>query len=50
MESDSFISADWGTTTIIDPDGRFELTGDGGYYRGLRWQARRSATSATTAC
>jgi hypothetical protein len=34
VESDSFITADWGTITIIDPNGLLRLNGDGGYYQG----------------
>jgi hypothetical protein len=32
--SDSLVSADWGVAMGIYPGGRFELTGDGGWYQG----------------
>ena len=32
--SNSFISADWGTTTTINAGGTLEINGSGGYYQG----------------
>ena len=35
VASGARISADWGTSTTIQPSGRFEIQGDGGYYQGF---------------
>jgi len=34
LDSDSFLSADWGTSTVINPGGELQLDGSGGYYQG----------------
>jgi hypothetical protein len=35
LDSDSFVSADYGTATVIEIEGTLTINGDGGYYQGF---------------